>query len=304
MKINGLFIVLAMIFLNFSCTKEISTEQDDDPVVDPPVSDTTSTLNDKLLIRAVYYEGTYPKDSSVDTYTYDQNKRIIGLKSESFGPGIQNTFYNNSEHIFYRDADGMIKRITTVYTYYEGYTPERTDSAVLELFHDPISKHYTSGIETINLVPIYPDQDDKISDSVIYTYDAKDHIVLYQRFRKDALTNVVFEAQRFEYVYDLNGNIIKMLYNENFDNDGDPLRDLLLEYDDKRNPFAFLGNEALLMGIHSIGTPSANNPVKQVSSGAELGRITYLYDMDDYPVKADATYNTSLEKAIAYFYYQ
>ncbi|MBN8788830.1 MAG: hypothetical protein J0I84_17225 [Terrimonas sp.] len=304
MKINGLFIVLAMIFLNFSCTKEISREQDDDPVVDPPVSDTTSTPKDKLLVRLVTYEESFPQDSSVDTYTYDQNKRIIGLKSESFGPEIQNTFYNNSEHIFYRDAGGIIKRIAVIDRYYEGGLFTRIDSSVLELFYDPVSKHYTHCIETINLVPIYPGQDDRIRDSATYTYDGKDRIVRYQRFREDISTNTAFEGQRFDYTYDLNGNISKLAFNENFDNSGDPLVESLLEYDDKINPFVKFGNDALLMGILSVGIPSSNNCIKSTTRGINDVAMAYMYDADNYPVKAIATYIDVQEKAITYFYYQ
>ncbi|MFT3948808.1 MAG: hypothetical protein QM763_17725 [Agriterribacter sp.] len=302
MKAHSLFIMLVMIFFSVSCTKEVSREQDDDPVVDSP-ADTLSVQKEKFLKRLVYYEENSPGDSTVNTYTYDQNKKIVSITTESFGPGLKNTYYSNTEHIFYRDADGVVNRITIIDKYYEGELFLRIDSSVLQLVHDPVSKHYTSCIETINLVPIDPVQDNKISDSVMYTYDAKDHIVLYQRFRKDASTNIVFEAQRFENTYDVKGNIVKILFNENFDNDGYPLSEVVLEYDDKKNPFASFGNDAHLMGIYSIGIPSRNNAIKQFSNGVELGVMNYSYDMDDYPVKAEEIYDSPLGKATSYFYY-
>lgn len=304
MKVYVLFVVQAVIFFSSSCTKEISREQDDNPIINPPSSDTISTGKNKFLVRLVNYEENFPLDSSVDTYSYDHNKKIIGLKSESFGPGIQNYDYYNTETVFYRDADGMIKRIAIIDSYYEGLSLNRTDSAEMEMFHDPVSKHYTYAIHTINLASVYTGIDYRIRDSVAYTYDAKDRIVLYQRFRRGTSTNIVFEAQRYEYTYDINGNISRIASNENFDNMGDPLSESFLIYEDTISPFTHWGNDGILMGTESFGNPSPNNVVKSITGGVDDASLVYTYDVDKYPAKAISTYKDALGKVTTYFYYQ
>lgn len=298
MRLRILFSVLTAILLA-SCTKEISREQENDPP-----ADSVPVVKNRLLIRLVEYDERMPGDSSVDTYVYDNNKRVVNVKSESFGPGNLNVSYSNTEKIFYRDAGGIINRIAVIDRHYEGALFTRIDSAVLEFFYDQASKHYTHCFQTINLVPIYAGQDESIRDSVAYTYDSKDRIVLMQRFRKDTSINVIFEAQRIEYTYDVNGNMIKVADNENFDNRGDPLVETIIEYDNKNSPFASLGNDGILLAVEYIGFPSPNNMIKQSTGGVNIFLAKYEYDADGYPVKVEATYTDIPGKITTYFYYQ
>jgi hypothetical protein len=294
-----LLLMLCSVLLLASCSKEASMEQDNNPIVDPPV-DTTTNATKKLLFRLVEYDESFPTDSSVTTYVYDNNKRLIGVKFQSLGPGNNDFYYSDDEHVLYRGADGILTRVTILSRYYEGGSFTRLDSATFEIFHDPVSKRYTYAIHKINLGGL----GFVFRDSVTYTYDSKDRIILSQTFRKDTATNIFFEAQRYEYGFDAKGNMIKISSNENYDNQGDPMVETKIEYDDKINPLDTFKNDGLLLGVDVFGYPSSNNPIKAFEGNAEVSNFEYGYDAEKYPFKATLSYIGYQAKQTAYFYYQ
>ena len=75
--------------------------------------------------------------------------------------------------------------------------------------------------------------------------------------------------------------IIEIRFNENYDNQGDPLKEDELTYDDKINPMNF-GMEGLILGMRYFSWPTPNNYVKLNSN--EPAVYSYTYDDDNYPV--------------------
>lgn len=291
MKIFLSLMLCSVILLLASCSKEASTEQDQPPV------DTTgdNNTNKKMLTRIVDYEVDYPEDSSITDYSYNANGKLIRVK-DHFITFRTNLSYRDDEYIIYRDANDIVKRMAVMSSHYEGTVFTKKDSTIYDVVYDPVSKHYKYAIWTANFDYANPPYDDFIRDSIIYTYNSSNQIVLWQSFRKDKNTKVIFEAERREYDFDAKGNMIKIRYNENYDNQGDPLSEDIIEYDDKINPRNF-GMEGILFGVDSFSWPTPNNPVK-----SEEGELHFTYDKDNYPILEESVSQNGGYKT--YFYYK
>lgn len=183
--------VCSVILLLASCSKEASTEQDQPPV------DTTgdNNTNKKMLTRIVDYEVDYPEDSSITDYSYNANGKLIRVK-DHFITFRTNLSYRDDEYIIYRDANDIVKRMAVMSSHYEGTVFTKKDSTIYDVVYDPVSKHYKYAIWTANFDYANPPYDDFIRDSIIYTYNSSNQIVLWQSFRKDKNTKVIFEAER------------------------------------------------------------------------------------------------------------
>ncbi|MFT3702649.1 MAG: hypothetical protein QM802_09780 [Agriterribacter sp.] len=285
-------ILCSVVLLFASCTKEASKEQDQ-----PTPPDTTGNNggNAKLLTRIVDYELDYPGDSTITDFYYNERNKLIRTK-DHFITFRTNLGYEDNEYIIYRDANDIVKRVAIMASHYEWSVFTKKDSTIYDVVYDPVSKHYKYAIWTANFEYANPPYDDFIRDSIVYTYNSNNQIVLWQSFRKDKNTNVLFEAERREYDFDAKGNMIKVRYNENYDNQGDPLSEDIIEYDDKINPRNF-GMEGFLFGVYSFSWPTPNNPVK-----SEDGELHYTYDKDNYPVLGESASPDGGYKT--FFYYK
>lgn len=272
MKIKWLPLLCIAAWIS-SCTKEVSVEQDDSQ----RVTDTTTTSTDKpRLIRMVEYEAGYPEDSVTTEYYYNANNKLIRIKEHS-ATTITNVSFEDYEWLIYRNEEDIIQRLTIVHYHYEGSTLIKKDSSVYDLVYDPVSKNCKHSICTSNFD--YVGSTDLIRDSIAYTYN-NDRIVLLQIFRKDPLNGIYFEAERDEYIYDATGNIVIAKGNENYDNQGDPLREYIYRYDDKINPLNW-GMEGFLFGMDSYSLPTPNN-ILNVEGGPDMS--VYTYNADNLPV--------------------
>lgn len=285
-----LLLMLCSVLLLASCSKEASVEQDQ-----PPIDTTGNNTNKKMLTRIVDYEVDYPEDSTITDYSYNANGKLIRVK-DHFITFRTNLGYEDYEYIIYRDGNDIITRMAIMSSRYEWSIFTKKDSSIYDVVYDPISKHYKYAIWTANFDYANPPYDDFIRDSIIYTYNSSNQIVLWQSFRKDKDTKVLFEAERREYDFDAKGNMIKIRYNENYDNQGDPLSEDIIEYDDKINPRNF-GMEGFLFGVDSFSWPTPNNPVK-----SEDGELHCTYDKDNYPILEESVSQDGGYKT--YFYYK
>jgi hypothetical protein len=257
-----------VVLLVSSCTKEVPAEQDDDP----PVIDTSTVDTDNpLLVRVVDYEEMYPEDSVVTDYYYNANKKLISIRQHTVNAET-NIINKDYEWLIYRSEEDMIERLSVMHSHYEGGAFIRKDSSVYDLVYDPGSKNCKYAIYTSNFD--YAGTPDFIRDSIVYTY-SNDKIVLVQILRKDRLSGIFFEAQRNEYVYDASGNIVTAKGNENYGNQGDPLKEYMYSYDNKINPFNF-GMEGFLFSVDAYSLPTPNNPLN-VNGAPE----TYVYTSND-----------------------
>jgi len=257
-----------------SCGKESSREQKE-----PVVEDTTGNSNTKLLTRIVEYEKDYPGDSIITDFYYNANNKLIRTKEHTIAISGSDLGDEDDEYLIYRDAKDVIKRVTIMTSHYENVIFTHKDSSVYDMVYDTGSKHYKYSIKTKNFEDIGTPY--FIRDSLAYTYNSNDQITLLQIFRKDAATGIYFEAERREHDFDTKGNIMKTRINENYDNQGDPLREDVITYDDKINPMNF-GMEGFILGMYSFSLPTPNNPVKSVGSATIT--YSYTYDADNYPV--------------------
>ena len=276
--------------LFMSCGKESSREPDK-----PAAEDTTQNNNSnvKLLTRIAEYNKEEPNDSTIIDFYYNANNKLIRTKELS-SPGIR---FEDDEVLIYRDDNDVVQRVTIMTSHFENSIFTHKDSAVFDLVYDPASKHYKYGICTNSYK--YDDNSDFIRDSLAYTYNDKDQITVLQVFRKDMASGTYFEAERREHDFDVKGNIVKIRTNENYDNQGDPLTEEIITYDDKINPLNF-GMEGFLLGIYSFSWPTPNNYVKL--SENQPAAYLYTYNDKDYPVLME--YSFGDEGGKRYYYYQ
>lgn len=291
MKCFSVYIPLLCCLFFVSCGKESSREQKE-----PAPEDTTDNSQTKLLTRIVEYEKDYPGDSIITDFYYNANNKLIRTKEHTIATPGSDLGDQDDEYLIYRDANDDIKRVTIMTSYYNDGIFTRKDSVVYDVAYDPGSKHYKYSICTANFgdigTPYF------IRDSLVYTYNSNDQITVFQVFRKDAATGIYFEAERREHDFDAKGNIIKIRTNENYDNEGDPLTEDILTYDDKINPMNF-GMEGFILGMYSFSWPTPNNYMKL--SGNESAAYSYTYDADNYPVLEESSFTEGGGKI--YFYY-
>ncbi|MBN8857302.1 MAG: hypothetical protein J0H29_02875 [Sphingobacteriales bacterium] len=274
-----------------SCGKESSREQEE-----PVVKDTTETSNTKLLTRIVEYEKDYPGDSIITDFYYNANNKLIRTKEHTIATPGSDLGDEDDEYLIYRDASDVVKRVTIMTSHYEDGIFTHKDSSVYDVVYDTGSKHYKYSINTNNFEDIGTPY--FIRDSLVYTYNNKDQITMLQILRKDTATGIYFEAERREHDFDAKGNIIKLRTNENYDNQGDPLNEYVLTYDDKINPMNF-GMEGFILGMYSFSWPTPNNYM--TLSGNEPAAYSYTYDADNYPVLMESSFQYYSGKI--YYYY-
>ena len=274
-----------------SCGKESSREQE------PVAEDTTETSNTKLLTKIVEYEKDHPGDSIITDFYYNSNNKLIRTKEHTIATSGSDLGDEDNEYFIYRDVNDIVKRVTIMASHYEDGIFTHKDSSVYDMVYDTGSKHYKYIINTKNFKDIGTPY--FIRDSLVYTYNSNDQITVLQILRKDAATGIYFEAERREHDFDAKGNIIRIRFNENYDNQGDPLTEDVLTYDDKINPMNF-GMEGFILGMYSFSWPTPDNPVKL--SGNEPAAYSYTYDADNYPVLMESSF-TDGGSGKSYFYY-
>jgi hypothetical protein len=176
----------ATLFL-FSCQKEASFEDIE------PGSNPSGSVNGDLLVKA--YEITVAtQDTNTITFQWDDSKRLLQYHSLGTVNGAR-TYIN---HRISRSSDGKINEIisrteiggivsdSSVYSVH--YLPNSTKIALT------LGKHITSFID--------------VNDSTVYAYNNEGMIASKETFTD--LLGGWEPASKEDYVYDANGNLIKV----------------------------------------------------------------------------------------------
>ncbi|MGN6491978.1 MAG: hypothetical protein ACTHLE_08290 [Agriterribacter sp.] len=279
-----LFITLAASLLLFSCSKEGSFER---PTDEPPVPE--GQLLTKVVLKA---EGA--SDSTITTFSYDNNKKL--RKISSLPVGITNDLYLETESRYYRNSAGMVERYVEFYRLWDSGTPLGVDSVVAIIYNN--GTQYTKAI--------IAGQDlggDPYKDSALYSYNDKGQISEFKKFSTD-YSNVEFLEDHSTFTYDAKGNISVMrLEYQDDSQSNNPAQIVSFQYDDKIGAIN-LGPDALLTGIFTAVFSGSSNPVKVDDSENGTTTVAYEYNSNNQPVKSIQTDLSSGDKSTTTYYYQ
>ncbi|MFT3748135.1 MAG: hypothetical protein QM768_07450 [Agriterribacter sp.] len=303
MKVNGLFIVLVMIFLNVSCTKEISREQD----TDPPVTDTTETVldtiplsdNGGLLKRIVMqYEGV--NDSMVFHFKYDGNNRITEYYGVKEGTATDDGELYSLLQQFTRNENGLVDKMKLETYLYSGQTdvPALHWSTDYKMHYDIATSEYKYALVT------GVGESEPINDSITYEYGSDKHLSMVLVYHSEP-GDTAHLGNKYEYFYDAKGNIstYKASFVRNYpDRENWYINECV--YDDKINPQNF-GEEILLSGdIIMLSLPTVNNMTQSsnIINPDDGYTIQYIYNSYNKPTTATCNYATGEVVTFKYYY--
>lgn len=281
MKILTALVALSCLLL-FSCQKERSADRTDSG---------NGTASGELLTKTIAKTST---DSLVSVYTYDADKKLIGLKITGTDQGAD----ASREFKYYRNASGII-------THYSATSPDLVangiDSLLTIIHYDNATSRYTSYVLNINILGYVQ------LDSVVYEYDGSGRITGERLYESPSgAGNDYYYSGKVNYTY-TNGNISQLdLYD--YDQSGAETFSGTSKYqfDSKINPAQF-GNEGIILGHPEWA--SANNVTNGQLSDSngpvdnQTVTITYTYNNDKPATSVtslipdNTTTNTS-------FYYQ
>lgn len=271
MKILQTIQVLMMTAFLFSCGKEQSVEKK----VQEPVDSTDIPGAGTLLIRQVS-RGDGAADSTVVTFNYDAQKRITKIKTSQEGKGSQ--IYANEELRFYRNSNGVVERFVDYVTYFNnGQDPD----SVVYIMHLNSQSKFMYAIRTL-----YSSNWDESRDSLVYGYNDKGLISLFQAFSLGD-DDDYFESHRSQYTYDDRGNltVFNILFRDDA-NSTDPPQIFNYEYDDNASAANF-GTDAFITGLNLEGLCSPSNLVKLKEIGGDNQTVTFT-----------STYNSNHQPAV------
>jgi hypothetical protein len=252
MKIKWIFAATLLFCVFTSCNKETSLENGVLPqssnLVDSNYIDTETTIRDTTGTG-----GTV--DSSVAVYSYDNLKRVVKIKSETFSNNVLSDFYeslfyytaqdtlpNKYIHVFTETAINLLDTITG-YPVYDGFGRVIIDSS--------IEKYGHSGIWTT-----FKSIQNRVYKNGYMVFDTKlTHLSVPPA--------VFIDGHYLDTAWtDANQNVVRNIkYNIEFP----PIRIYdkgVYSYDNKPSPYSHLNIFSLLYDIHSIKEaiyPQVNN---------------------------------------------
>lgn len=270
-----------------SCSKEASFEKK------------KANINDKgpLLVKVTMQPdgATY---TGVITLTYDNNKKLVNIKSELEGEVDEP--YIEQEIVYSRNSEGVIERLVQIEDIYdEDGNFMLKDSVALTLYLTG-SGQYRHGIRiSFNI------NNDQVRDSIIYTYNDKERIAQVKVLRKLPGSNVYADEQVTGYTYDEKGNISVMMIQ--FADYGvlNPPQAISFQYNDKLSPMNF-GNEALLNGfiMDGLNSPHCLTGISDVTEPDHSWNMSYEYNDLNRPVKGVYNNPVTQEKMNYTYFYQ
>lgn len=284
MKIFQIIQILALIILACSCTKEQSFERKSEQ------EENKGPLLVKVTVQAP--GSTY---TVINNFEYDDNKRLIKMKYEY--DGKVNAIHSVDETNYMRDQNGMIRSIigqSIIYDENETFLEKYNLTTNLV---STTQGQYKFGIRTLS-----NSFNEKITDSISYTYNNKERIAVTDVFRKDPNSSEYQRDQISTYLYDEKGNISSITIKFSI-NGQDPPQVLNFQYNDKL-PAANWGDETLLDGFFMAGFSSPNNliAISDLSEPEENWNISYEYNSLNKPEKG-VYYNPVTEEKLFYSYF-
>lgn len=290
-----------MVILFFSCTKEVSREQDNDtPIIDTSGIGQRDTIllteNGGLLKRLVaQYDGE--KDSLIYNLKYDNESRLI----EYYGVTSGNQSDNDMHSLllqFHRNDKGLVDEIKLqTYFFDVSGNPSIHWDANYKIKTEVFTSRYLYALVT------GVGENYLIADSISYEYGSDNHLSTVSIYNLQE-NDTAHLNDRFSYIFNTQGNISvrKASYVRNYPDREDWFINELT-YDDKINPMNF-GEEMLLIGdIVFASLPTVNNPTVQNNTINidESFTIQYNYNVHNKPSTAIWKYNDG--EAIKFKYY-
>ena len=235
-----------------------------------------------LLTRTVAVDGS---DSTATTFNYDGSKRITFIKA-----GEYSMFNDNIDLRFIRSSGGSVQKVRFI---------QGTDSLEFSLNYNASSKQYISriGVTEIN--------GNTVKDSTAFVYDAGGKIVREDNYISNGPANI--QIGKTEYTYDGNGNVKKVrVYSIGATAQLMPISELNFEYDSKVSPLK-LGVEGIISGFFFYSSPNNITKLNIVDIEDPLGNdsmtITYTYNSENKPLKANVTLQSTGDVLETRYYY-
>lgn len=260
-------IVIFSVIIMSSCQKEI----------DWGTTTGSSAVNQKL-VKITSKTGT---DSTVITYTYDNQNRLIKESTVGVTGG---TVIDNALTIN-RNATGVI--LNTVQKS-PALVTAGIDSVLTRFNYNSTSAIYTSSIFSLTAFGF------TVTDSAVYSYDASGKIISDLHFLKTGILPPI-QSLKNQYTYSPNGLNLTSLDQLASTTPGGPLSPVasqVYNFDSKINPL-IIKNEAVLLA--RTGLFNANNGTKLVvtstASPATNFTMDYVYKYNSSN-KPDSSYGT------------
>lgn len=283
MKNPFYFVLLCVPVLFTACKKEKTVDTGNG-------GGTAATLLDKQVTK-------FGNDSSVVTYSYDGQKRLISLKTK----GVESGNPYESEIKLPRNSQGIIQKYVDKSA---DYVPIfGTDSLFYSLRYDAAAARYTSKVLVLPFGTV------TLKDSVAYTYNATGKVIQQESFFDEGSGAGYVQYAKTEYTYDANNNV-SMAKTSEYDDAN--RRYVLLytfqyEYDNKTNALA-MGNEAFIIDQPSLF--STHNVTKiSFDDSDPIGEddtsvITYVYNAGNKPVSANQTFQSGSTAGVVTYTYK
>ena len=259
--------------LLFSCQKEADL-----------TNPNTNTNNGDKLVKVVDKDGN---DSTVTTYSYDAQGRIIEEKITGMWNGIDVGYTTK----VVRNSSGIITSKIEI-------DPQFSVDSVVTFFHYSSGK-YTSSVSTIIFFGFTS------SDSTIYSYNSSGKIIKDETYLSINGSPFALTLKN-DYVYDAGGNLLSQK-RSNYDLSTSTFTEeytLSYTYDTKTSPLV-LGNESIFMYIlyyAGPNNPTGYNYVEPASPmNNESAALTYTYNTANKPSTAVQRSGTSTLN-ITFFY--
>jgi hypothetical protein len=244
------------------------------------------------LVRTEEKNGT---DSLVSVYTYNADKKLIGLKITGTDQGAD----ASREFKYYRNASGIV-------THYSATSPDLVatgvDSLLTIVHYNIATSRYTSYVLNINISGFI------LLDSSVYVYDGSGKIIGENAYQSPSgAGNDYYLTGKATYTYS-NGNISQLDIHD-FDQSGAETFTVTekFQFDSKRNPLQF-GNDGFAMGHPEWA--SVNNITSGQSSDSngpaddQTLTVSYTYNSDDKPGTSVRTILPDNITGSTTFYYQ
>ena len=278
----------ALIFV--SCQKELSLENSNS-VPTPPGSGGPGpdTLGD-LLVRAVAKYSA--SDSTVQTYSYDAAKHLIGINTSGTLSGNN---LNNKETIK-RDASGNITQIVLINAQAGG------DTLVTDVFFDAVNNRYSHTIISFSF------NGSTYVDSSVLVYDGAGKIIQTVDYAQNPLAGYQL-LYRNEYTYSGSAiDSVKLFAVDPNTGSLDWISANIFSYDAKVNPLILSNGDAILLTQPLLYSPNNNIllqslDVKVPANGFTL-TTSFTYNSKNKPITSISTHTPGGATYTGSFYYQ
>jgi hypothetical protein len=237
-------LIMPLILVTFVFAKCDHNDDPPDPLPEPEPIDTTA-ISKNLLSKVVSTNGS---EVITNAYQYDAQGKLAWFSNTS----TQADYFEDTSKII-RDAGGMISQVVYYSDTSRRFPDPSVDSVVFNVFN--------SGGKYIYKLLQHKQYNDFFKDSMVYTYDAQNHISKEESYYFDYKnTRTYVKWAQTEFTYDAKGDITKRstIYYNIDNNHTDYPFEVSYTYHDKGVNLLNLDNEGIVLGMLqniSPGTP-------------------------------------------------